>query len=86
MFFSINYYKFIKMKLEIINRIVSLCNFMCKYKFLVFIIFSMDFYLGEYIFKYWEVCKWILGFIGLVGMVVVILDKVGFWIDLCYFF
>ena len=63
------------MKSEIINRIVSLRNFMRKHKLSAFIIPSTDPHSGEYIPKHWEARKWISGFTGSAGTVVVTLDK-----------
>ena len=63
------------MKSEIINRIASLRNFMRKHKLSAFIIPSTDPHSGEYIPKHWEARKWISGFTGSAGTVVVTLDK-----------
>ena len=65
------------MKSEIINRIASLRNFMRKHKLSAFIIPSTDPHSGEYIPKHWEARKWISGFTGSAGTVVVTLDKAG---------
>jgi hypothetical protein len=73
------------MKSEIINRIVSLRNFMRKHKLSAFIIPSTDPHSGEYIPKHWEARKWISGFTGSAGTVVVTLDKAGLWTDSRYF-
>ena len=40
---------------------------------------------GEYIPKHWEARKWISGFTGSAGTVVVTLDKAGLWTDSRYF-
>ena len=82
---STNHYKPIKMKSEIINRIASLRNFMRKHKLSAFIIPSTDPHSGEYIPKHWEARKWISGFTGSAGTVVVTLDKAGLWTDSRYF-
>lgn len=66
------------MKSEIINRIASLRNFMRKHKLSAFIIPSTDPHSGEYIPKHWEARKWISGFTGSAGTVVVTLDKADF--------
>ena len=73
------------MKSEIINRIASLRNFMRKHKLSAFIIPSTDPHSGEYIPKHWEARKWISGFTGSAGTVVVTLDKAGLWTDSRYF-
>ena len=58
---------------------------MRKHKLSAFIIPSTDPHSGEYIPKHWEARKWISGFTGSAGTVVVTLDKAGLWTDSRYF-
>lgn len=73
------------MKSEIINRLAELRNFMRKYKLSAFIIPSTDPHAGEYVPQHWEARKWISGFTGSAGTVVITLDQAGLWTDSRYF-
>ena len=50
-----------------------------------FIVPSTDPHSGEYVPEYWETRKWISGFTGSAGTVVITLDKAGLWTDSRYF-
>ena len=67
------------------NRIAQLRNYMKNKDLQAFIIPSTDAHLSEYIPEYWESRRWISGFSGSAGTVVVTLDKAGLWTDSRYF-
>ena len=73
------------MKSEITNRIAGLRHFMRKHQLSAFIIPSTDPHMGEYVPAHWEARKWISGFTGSAGTVVVTPDKAGLWTDSRYF-
>lgn len=73
------------MKSEIINRIAALRNFMLSHKLTAFIIPSTDPHSGEYVPAHWEARKWISGFTGSAGTVVVTSEQAGLWTDSRYF-
>lgn len=50
-----------------------------------FIIPSTDPHLSEYVAPHWETRKWISGFTGSAGTVVILSDKAGLWTDSRYF-
>ena len=50
-----------------------------------FIVPSTDPHSGEYIAQHWEGRKWISGFTGSAGVVVITLDSAGLWTDSRYF-
>ena len=50
-----------------------------------FIVPSTDPHSGEYVPAHWECRKWISGFTGSAGTVVVTLDQAGLWTDSRYF-
>ena len=67
------------------NRIALLRNYMKDKGLQAFIIPSTDAHMSEYIPEYWESRRWISGFSGSAGTVVVTLDKAGLWTDSRYF-
>ena len=73
------------MKTEIIQRIAALRDFMQRNALSAFIIPSTDPHSGEYIPAHWESRKYISGFTGSAGTVVVTLDDAGLWTDSRYF-
>ena len=73
------------MKEEIKKRIISLRAFMKRQGIAAFIIPSTDPHSGEYVPEHWETRKWISGFTGSAGTVVITEDKGGLWTDSRYF-
>ena len=73
------------MKQEITNRLASLRAFMRDKGIAAFIVPSTDPHSGEYVPAHWESRKWISGFTGSAGTVVVTADKAGLWTDSRYF-
>lgn len=73
------------MKEEIKKRIISLRTFMKRQGIAAFIIPSTDPHSGEYVPEHWESRKWISGFTGSAGTVVITKDKGGLWTDSRYF-
>lgn len=73
------------MKTEITNRIDALRHFMHQHQLAAFIIPSTDPHAGEYVPQHWEARKWISGFTGSAGTVVVTLEQAGLWTDSRYF-
>lgn len=73
------------MKSEIRNRIDGLRHFMRTHQLSAFIIPSTDPHAGEYVPEHWETRKWLSGFTGSAGTVVVTTDKAGLWTDSRYF-
>ena len=71
---------------EIIKeRISRLRKFMQAHGISAFIVPSTDPHSGEYVPAHWECRKWISGFTGSAGTVVVTLDQAGLWTDSRYF-
>ena len=66
-------------------RIALLRNYMRERDLKAFIIPSTDAHISEYIPEHWASRKWISGFTGSAGTVVVTLDKAGLWTDSRYF-
>ena len=50
-----------------------------------FIVPSTDPHAGEYVPEHWESRKWISGFTGSAGTVVITLNEAGLWTDSRYF-
>ncbi len=73
------------MESQINKRIALLRNYMKTKNLQAFIIPSTDAHMSEYIPEYWETRKWISGFTGSAGTVVVTLDKAALWTDARYF-
>lgn len=73
------------MKKDITNRLTALRAIMIRKGISVFIAPSTDPHSGEYVPEYWETRKWISGFTGSAGTVVITLDKAGLWTDSRYF-
>ena len=73
------------MKEELKKRIISLRTFMKRQGIAAFIIPSTDPHSGEYVPEHWESRKWISGFTGSAGTVVITKDKGGLWTDSRYF-
>ena len=71
--------------MSIKDRLLKLREYMRKQKVSAFIIPSTDPHSGEYIPEYWESRKWISGFTGSAGTVVVTLEEAGLWTDSRYF-
>lgn len=73
------------MKKDITNRLTALRAIMIRKSISAFIVPSTDPHSGEYVPEYWETRKWISGFTGSAGTVVITLDKAGLWTDSRYF-
>ena len=73
------------MKKDITNRLTALLAIMIRKGISAFIVPSTDPHSGEYVPEYWETRKWISGFTGSAGTVVITLDKAGLWTDSRYF-
>lgn len=73
------------MKDTIIGRIASLRHFMDKKGLSAYITFSTDPHSGEYVPEHWESRKWVTGFIGSAGTVVITTNAGGVWTDSRYF-
>jgi Xaa-Pro aminopeptidase len=67
------------------KRIERLRSYMSDKKLQAFIIPSTDAHISEYIPEHWETRRWVSGFTGSAGTVVVTLDKAGLWTDSRYF-
>lgn len=67
------------------NRIALLRNYMREKNLKAFIVPSTDAHMSEYIPEHWESRRWISGFTGSAGTVVITLDKAGLWTDSRYF-
>ena len=67
------------------RRVDALRRLMKSQQLAAFIIPSTDPHSGEYIPEHWESRKWISGFTGSAGTVVVARDKAGLWTDSRYF-
>lgn len=70
---------------QISTRINQLRSFMKDKNLQAFIVPSTDAHMSEYIPEYWEARKWISGFTGSAGTVVITLNKAGLWTDSRYF-
>ena len=66
-------------------RIALLRNYMREKNLQAFIIPSTDAHISEYIPEHWASRKWISGFTGSAGTVVITLNKAGLWTDSRYF-
>lgn len=73
------------MKSQIINRLAALRDFMRRHKLSAFIVPGTDPHSSEYVPEHWETRKWISGFTGSAGTVVITSDKAGLWTDSRYF-
>lgn len=73
------------MKHTINKRIDALRATLKPNQMSAFIIPSADPHLSEYVAPHWEVRKWISGFTGSAGTVVILQDKAGLWTDSRYF-
>ncbi|MDR2775745.1 MAG: aminopeptidase P family protein [Tannerella sp.] len=67
------------------RRIEQLRSYMSDKNLQAFIIPSTDAHMSEYIPEHWETRRWLSGFTGSAGTVVVTLDKAGLWTDSRYF-
>ena len=70
---------------EIRNRLTALRKKMKMHQLSAFIIPSTDPHSGEYVPEHWETRKWISGFTGSAGTVVITLEDAGLWTDSRYF-
>ena len=71
--------------MEIKDRITALRDFMSQNGISAFIVPSTDPHSGEYVPAHWESRKWLSGFSGSAGTVVVTKDNAGLWTDSRYF-
>ncbi|MDR2232209.1 MAG: aminopeptidase P family protein [Tannerella sp.] len=67
------------------QRIVLLRSYMRRKNLQAFIVPSTDAHISEYIPEHWESRRWISGFTGSAGTVVVTYHKAGLWTDSRYF-
>lgn len=67
------------------SRIANLRSLMQLKGISAFIVPSTDPHSGEYVPEYWETRKWISGFTGSTGTVVITLNNAGLWTDSRYF-
>ena len=74
-----------KQNKEIQDRITALRGIMMQYGISAFIVPSTDPHSGEYVPAHWESRKWLSGFSGSAGTVVVTKDNAGLWTDSRYF-
>ena len=74
-----------KTRADIKERISALRRLMEAYGLHAFIIPSTDPHSGEYVPEHWESRKWISGFTGSAGTVVITLNDAGLWTDSRYF-
>lgn len=74
-----------KQNKEIQDRITALRGFMAENGISAFIVPSTDPHSGEYVPEHWESRRWISGFSGSAGTVVITTDKAGLWTDSRYF-
>ena len=70
---------------DIRQRIAALRDYMRREGLAAFIIPSNDPHQSEYVAPHWEARKWISGFTGSAGTVVVTLGEAGLWTDSRYF-
>ena len=73
------------MKQVIKERIATLRQFMKAHKLAAFIIPTTDPHLSEYTASHWESRKWISGFTGSAGTIVITDENAGLWTDSRYF-
>lgn len=73
------------MKQNIKDRISALRQLLRREKLDAFIIPSSDPHASEYVAEHWQSRKWISGFTGSAGTIVVTLNKAGLWTDSRYF-
>lgn len=71
--------------MKVIDRLAALRTFMKHNALAAFIVPSTDPHSGEYVPEYWETRKWISGFTGSAGTVVITHDLAGLWTDSRYF-
>ena len=74
-----------KTRTEIQGRISALRQIMREKGLAAFIVPSTDPHAGEYVPEHWESRKWISGFTGSAGTVVITLTDAGLWTDSRYF-
>ena len=67
------------------ERLTLLREYMVQKNLQAFIIPSTDAHISEYIPEHWESRRWLSGFTGSAGTVVVTADKAGLWTDSRYF-
>ena len=67
------------------ERITALRKLMKERGFSAYIIPSSDAHLSEYVAEHWQARKWISGFTGSAGTVVITTGKAGLWADGRYF-
>lgn len=67
------------------EKISALRKLMNEHGFSAYIIPSSDAHLSEYVAEHWQARKWISGFTGSAGTVVITLKKSGLWADGRYF-
>jgi len=67
------------------QRVDALRKLMRQHELQAFIIPSTDPHMSEYVAEHWESRKWISGFTGSAGTVVVTHDEAGLWTDSRYF-
>lgn len=72
-------------KAEIKSRLAALRTEMQARQLSAFIVPSTDPHSGEYVPEHWETRKWISGFTGSAGTIVITLDDAGLWTDSRYF-
>ena len=70
---------------KIKHRIAALRGFMKANDIAAFIVPSTDPHSGEYVPEHWESRKWISGFTGSAGTVVITQEAAGLWTDSRYF-
>ena len=71
--------------MEIQDKITALRGFMSQNGIAAFIVPSTDPHSGEYVPAHWESRKWLSGFSGSAGTVVITKDNAGLWTDSRYF-
>ena len=69
----------------VLERLSMLRKFLADKSLSAYITFSTDPHSGEYVPAHWESRKWISGFTGSAGTVVVTTDDAGLWTDSRYF-
>lgn len=74
-----------KQNKEIQDRITALRGFMSENNISAFIVPSTDPHSGEYVPAHWESRKWLSGFSGSAGTVVITKENAGLWTDSRYF-
>lgn len=74
-----------KQNMKIQDRITALRKFMSANGISAFIVPSTDPHSGEYVPAHWESRKWLSGFTGSAGTVVITKDNAGLWTDSRYF-